>query len=266
MSLRFAFYSMYQNVPLLDYSNGSDFRICFPKCLQESAGGWSIRDCSEQIKTFLKPPDNRQYCVASSAEIKPNFPIAGAALHPPRCQRGKGWRLWGIFHCPKTWMYSGPLQLLSFGCQLWSRKAEHWEEGCAEGVHSISVPVSPWSLVWDEDGSHWVTTAGDKQNHYCPVAMLSLFWEMLLSTAPSGCLLLPSSEKPWYYNGEGIFVSLGGSRYHPTAKKTSEKVCLWWAPPAPSTQPALISGAENIQFKTPFEWFLKVHRWFLGFF
>lgn len=178
---------------------------------------------------------------------------------------GRGWRVWGVFHPPKTWMCSGPLQLPSLGCQVRSRKAEQWEEGFAGSVHSISVSLSPWCLAWDEDGSHWVT-AGEEENRYCPVAILFLFWKALLSAAPSGCLLLPSSEKPWCYNGEGNLVSLGSAFCHPTAKKISEKSYLWWAPPAPSIQPALSSVAENIKFKTPFEWFLKAYNWFLYFF
>lgn len=178
----------------------------------------------------MHPSDDIQYCVSCSAEIKPSsycwgcFALASKAVS---ASLGKGWRLWGIFHPPKIWVCSGPLQSPSLGCQLRSRKAEHWEEGFAGGVHSISVPLSPCSLVWDEDGSHSVTTAGveescycPEESCYCPVAVLLQFGEVLLSAAPSGCLLLPSSERLWCYNGEGTLVSLGG------AKKTSEKSYL----------------------------------------
>lgn len=81
--------------------------------------------------------------------------------------------------------------------------------------------------MWDEDGSHSVTTAGveescyrPEESCYCPVGVLLQFGEVLLSAAPSGCLLLPSSEKTWCYNREGTLVSLGG------AKKTPEKSYL----------------------------------------
>lgn len=47
-------------MPLLDYSNGCDFRICFLKSSQGSAGRWSIREIYfktvQKVKMFFLTP------------------------------------------------------------------------------------------------------------------------------------------------------------------------------------------------------------------